>query len=453
MPRIAHKHVLLGLALLPLALWSALSLPGIAADAENFWQWRNALVVLSGILALWWASAGIVLAGRPAWLERRFGGLDQLYRLHKHIGIGAGILVLGHWLAEWLPKNLAKAGLLARPARPPGPRPPKDVWVDLAKDVGEWAGYILMALVVIALLRRIPYRYFRWLHKAFGLVFLAGAFHGMILLPASFWQQPLGWLTAAIAAAGALPALASLAGRIGRKREYAGRIEALRPHADDILEVVCRPTAGWPGHRAGQFLFVDFGDPGEGAHPFTIASAWDAGEGTLSIAIKGLGDYTRTLPHRLRVGQAVKLQGPYGGFTFAAGHAAETASRQIWIAGGIGITPFLARLRELAADRADHDGIGDRGDATDFFYCTRQAPPPERADELAALCAAAGVRLYWRATDDQGPLDAEDVKAKLAPGTSVWFCGPAAWGSALGAFLHQNGLPERAFHREAFEFR
>jgi predicted ferric reductase len=28
--------------------------------------------------------------------------------------------------------------------------------------VGEWAGYILLAMVVIALLRRIPYRYFRW---------------------------------------------------------------------------------------------------------------------------------------------------------------------------------------------------------------------------------------------------------------------------------------------------
>ena len=72
------------------------------------------------------------------------------------------------------------------------------MWIDLAKDVGEWAGYILLALVVIALVKRIPYRYFRWVHKAFGAVFLAGAFHGLMLMPTTFWQSPLGWLTAAL---------------------------------------------------------------------------------------------------------------------------------------------------------------------------------------------------------------------------------------------------------------
>lgn len=439
------KRPLLLLTLIPLALWSLFSLPDIAASAQTWWDWRRALILLSGVLALWWMSAGMVLAARPAWLESRFGGLDKLYRVHKHLGIGAGLLVFTHWLLEWLPKNLAKAGWIERPLRgaPRGPRPPEDLWIGLAKDIGEWAGYILLALVVIALIRRIPYRYFRLVHKAFGLVFLGGAFHGLMLMPATFWQQPLGWLTAALAALGAIPALLSLADRIGRNHRVPARIEALTRHPDDILEVVCRPTGPWRGHQAGQFLFADFGHGPEGAHPFTIATAWDGAEGTLTLAIKALGDYTRTLPERLEVGQTMTLEGPYGRFNFAP----AAGKRQIWVAGGIGITPFLAKLQELARQG------GQTTAPTDFFYCTRHRDERDFPSNLAALCAAAGVRLHHRETDRQGPLDPAEVQACLTPDTSVWFCGPAGWGDSLARLLVASGLPAAAFHRELFEFR
>lgn len=436
------KRPILLLALIPLGLWGLFALPDIlAANPATFWDWRKPSIILSGILALWWMSAGMVLAARPRWLETRFGGLDKLYRLHKNIGIGAGLLVLTHWMIEWLPKKLAKLGWIAGPNRPRGPRGEPDLWLDLAKDLGEWAGYILLALVVVALIRRIPYRYFRLVHKAFGPVFLAGAFHGLMLLPASFWQQPLGWTTAALAAVGVIPALLSLANRIGRQRRYPAKLESIRQHDDQVLEIVCRPSA-WPGHRAGQFLLIDFGQRGEGAHPFTIASAWNAQDGTLTLAIKALGDFTATLPERLQAGQRVVLEGPYGSFDFGASR--DAATPQVWIAGGIGVTPFLAKLDERASQPTP-------AAETDLFYCTRSAIGfPER---LAERCHAAGVRLHHRQTDHEGPLDPADVAACLKPGSSVWFCGPAAWGAALAQTLTGNGLPREAFHREAFEFR
>lgn len=436
------KRPLLLLALIPLGLWGIFALPDVlTANPEGFWAWRKPLIILSGLLALWWMSAGMLLAARPRWLEQRFGGLDKLYRLHKNIGIGAGLLVLTHYLLEWLPKNLAKAGWIAGPNRPRGPRGDPEPWIHLAKEVGEWAGYILLALVVVALVKRIPYRYFRWVHKAFGLVFLAGAFHGLILLPATFWQSPLGWLTAALAAVGVVPALLSLSNRIGRQRQHPATLEVIRPQADQILEIICRPQRGWPGHQAGQFLFANFGQPGEGAHPFTIASAWDAQQGTLTLAIKALGDFTATLAGRLKVGQQVILEGPYGGFDFAAG---ESHAPQVWVAGGIGITPFLAKLEERAGNPPP---VAD----TDFFYCTRSAIG--FPDQLAERCHAAGVRLHHRQTDSDGPLDPAEVGACLQPGSSVWFCGPAAWGQALARSLTGQGLPAEAFHRELFEFR
>lgn len=438
------KRPLLLLAGLPLLLWALFSLPDVTNSAKGFWDWRRALIFLSGTLALWWMSAGMVLAARPSRLEHDFGGLDRLYRLHKHIGIGAGVIVFTHWMLEWLPKNLAKAGFIERPFR--GPRPPKgpaDMWVDLAKDVGEWAGYILLALVVVALVRRIPYRYFRWVHKLFPLVFIAGAYHGLMLMPAGFWLQPLGWLTTLVAALGVVPALQALRGRIGAQRRRDGIVEAVTVHAGGVMEVGIRPISRWPGHQAGQCVLADFGDVAEGAHPFTLASAWNPSDGRLSLAIKPLGDYTRSLAGRLKAGDAVRLEGPYGGFTFDEAQGGA----QVWVAGGIGVTPFLARLEELAA-------AGGSRVPVDFFYSSADHGGPGFPADLPARCAAARVTLHRRHTDRDGPIPSQMVEAHLRPGCSLWFCGPSAWGDQLEQALTRSGqLALGAFHRELFEFR
>ncbi|HJV93932.1 MAG TPA: ferric reductase, partial [Azonexus sp.] len=131
-----------------------------------------------------------------------------------------------------------------------------------------------------------------------------------------------------------------------------------------------------------------------------------------------------------------------GSFDFGARRNA--AAPQVWIAGGIGLTPFLAKLDERASQPTP---AAD----TDLFYCTRSAVA--FPDRLAERCHAAGVRLHHRQTDREGPLDPTEVAACLKPGSSVWFCGPAAWGAALAQTLTGNGLPREAFHREIFEFR
>lgn len=437
------KHPLLLLGGLPLALWAVFSLPDVAASAHTLWDWRRALIPLTGTLALGWMSTATILATRPGWLEQGIGGLDRLYRLHKEIGIAAGVIVFSHWMLEWLPKNLAKAGWIERPFR--GPRPPRgpeSTWIDLAEDVGEWAGYIMLALALIALVKRIPYRYFRWLHKLFPLVFLAGTYHGLMLMPESWWRQPLGWLSAALAAGGVIAAVTALAGRMGAGRRVEAVVDALGVHPGGIVEVSCRPLGQWPGHAAGQHVLANFGDRGEGAHPFTVASAWDPKDGRLTLAIKTLGDYTRTLTERLTTGRRLQLEGPYGAFTFAT---RDSGAHQVWVAGGIGVTPFLARLHALAA-------MGGSPAQVDFFYST--AGQSDFPPDLPALCAAARVRLHRRNTDQDGPLPETEVIRRLHADSSVWFCGPGKWGESLEkALLKGHHLETGAFHRELFEFR
>jgi predicted ferric reductase len=96
----------------------------------------------------------------------------------------------------------------------------------------------------------------------------------------------------------------------------AGRIEALAYYPEvRVLETAIRLEEGWGGHAAGRFAFVT-SNRQEGAHPYTIASAWDAGDARLVLITKELGDHPRRLREQLEVGAAVTAEGPFGGFDF-----------------------------------------------------------------------------------------------------------------------------------------
>lgn len=75
-------------------------------------------------------------------------------------------------------------------------------------------------------------------------------------------------------------------------------------------------------------------------HPFTVAGA--SSDGGLRPIIRSQGRDTSRMYDRLQPGLSATVTGPYGMFDFTLGHA-----QQIWIAGGIGIAPFLSWLEVL----------------------------------------------------------------------------------------------------------
>lgn len=70
---------------------------------------RALLLQYSGLLAMAWMSAAMILATRPQRFERWFGGLDKMYRLHKWVGISGFALSVAHWLIVNAP-NRSGAG-------------------------------------------------------------------------------------------------------------------------------------------------------------------------------------------------------------------------------------------------------------------------------------------------------------------------------------------------------
>ncbi len=408
------------------------------------WVFRQEALYLSGLLSIALMSLAMFLSTRPAWLETALGGMDRVYRAHKWAGILGVSFAVAHWILEEVVGDILKA-LIGREGRVPTEKFGGFLGVmrDLGKDMGEWAFYLVLVMLALTLWKRFPYKTWRVAHQSMPVLYLMLVLHAAMLAPTRYWEQPVGILIALLGMAGIYGAASSLLGRIGRTRAANGIVTALDKPAPDVIVVRCQLDENWHGHRPGQFAFITF-DEKEGAHPFTIASA-DAGDRVVSFQIKALGDYTRTLNQRLEVGQAVRVEGPYGRFDMAR---RDSSARQIWIAGGIGVTPFLAWLDSLQQSMAPV--------AADLHYCTRNRVDDPFVSQLEARCAALpGIRLHIHGAWQGEVLRATEIAAaKTDSGRSeIWFCGPQGLASKLREELRKMGQGGIRFHQEAFEMR
>ncbi|MZQ91185.1 cytochrome C [Frigidibacter albus] len=373
----------------------------------------------------------LILAARPRLLEPLFGGLDRMYRVHKWLGISALALMILHSQIEPDFERVVRETDLG----------------ELASEVGELAFNALLALIAVSWFRRlpfvgleIPYQVWRFSHRFMGLLFAVIVFHQFFVDLPTGADPALSVLLNGFGLAGVAAWLHTefLAPRL-RRREFT--VSAVTGQGDTTV-VTLAPKSRPMRWRPGQFAFLRAPEAGLAEpHPFTIASAPRA-DGSLSMSIRARGDWTRRLPGALHAGMAVQLEGPYGRFNFRKGGA-----RQVWLAGGVGITPFLAWAESLtAADRRD----------IHLVYAVRT---PEEAVGLETLAAAAArnPRFSYRvvASARDGRLTAEGL-TRSAPfpvgKADLWFCGPAGLKDGILAGLKAQGQSPRRVRFEHFEF-
>ena len=329
-----------------------------------------------------------------------------------------------------------------------------------------FAGFVALTVMGIALVLtlfvRLGQEVFVYVQRTFGFVFLLATYHVFTTHGAKDLSPALKWYMAALATAG----IAAFAYRslfhnvLVRRKRYT--VAAANRLDDFVTEIVLEPRSKPLAYRPGQFVFVSFRSPtlgqravdislqrqvfsirageiGNQFHPFSITSA--PGERTLRITVKAIGDYTSAL-RRLDEGAEAIVEGPFGSFS----NVGLAQPRQIWAAGGIGVTPFLSMARSLG------DGGGP---PVHFYYCVER---PEEAHFLDEFRAIAARRDDFEVTvvsrDRDGFLSADRLAAEnpdLAS-SDVLICGPPAMITNLRAQLVAHGLPERQIHAEEFGF-
>lgn len=412
-------------------------------ETYGFFFWRRQLILLTGILALGYMSAAMLLAVRPGWLEKWLGGLDKMYRLHKHLGIASLVALSLHWLAFKAGKWLTQAGLLQRPQRAGHGVVEGIDWHAVANDVGEYAFYAFVVFCIISLAKIFNYRRFVSLHKVAGVIFIAGVVHSLLSLPLTLSASLYGLVTVLLSAVGVYCAWLSLSGKIGRNRKVGGSVIQTERLADHTLNFHLQMDDDID-YQPGQFIYLNLCD-GESPHPFTVVS-YNARTRRLELAVKALGDYTRQLVDNLQPGQRAEVEGGYGRFLLT------DATHQVWVGAGIGITPFIAWLEALAIDR--HSAA--RIEKIVFFYCAgsqREAFFLQRLQQLTARLTCVDFRVLLA---DRGELLTPDaIIAQMGERRdyAVSFCGPAPFAESLKTGLAASGWDASRFHNELFSMR
>ena len=117
---------------------------------------------------------------------------------------------------------------------------------------------------------------------------------------------------------------------------------------------------------------------------------------------------------------------------------------QLWVAGGVGITPFIATLR--------HDPIIQ---PTALIYLYRTKADAAFLDELSAIAETnPEFQLLVDATGANLPdLGGLLKRVNRLPERQIHICGPTALVKALKDLLQQQGLPYSSIHFEGFDFR
>jgi len=134
------------------------------------------------------------------------------------------------------------------------------------------------------------------------------------------------------------------------------------------------------------------------------------------------------------------VEGPHGRF-----YPSKSCPR-VWVAGGIGITPFLAWAGNIKSDDPP----------TSLVYCVKNKSSATHLAELERIASKLdNLSLNIWESQSQGRMDSaalRELHPSIASG-SVAFCGPVAMRKALQQDLSKAGLPQKQFHYEDFEFR
>jgi predicted ferric reductase len=413
------------LSLIPLPLWVlAHQLP------EAFVTPTKAMNIVANLTALvGTATLAVTLVVGTRWpsIERLFGGLDRMYRAHRHLALAAITLVTAHALF------LAAGRLLV-----PGPSP----WTLFTPRAG-WRVFLgvvalagLIGGVVVTLFARLQHQTFIRVQRALAIVFVLASVHVFVVSGTKASSRPLTVYLGALTAA----ALVSFVRRsllprlLVRRHRY--RVERVDRLDDETVEATLVPLGVPMEFRPGQFAFVSFADApgGPEAHPFSMASP--SHDSQLRFVIKALGDHTAALMD-LEPGGVVAVEGPYGSFS----HRDVDNPRQIWIAGGIAITSFLSMARSLNAS----------GHEIDLYYCTEHAEQAHFLDELFEIADRdPRFRVIPIRKTDLGHVRAEDilgVSVDLSQ-QDIFVSGPPAMIQSLDRQFRDIGIPQARIHFE-----
>lgn len=414
-------------ALTPIALWM-IAMPTTWDGAKNTFENIGRLAGLAGMALFAW---NVILSARLKIYNKLFLGLDNTYRAHHIIGSTAFILLLIH------PVMIAYRYFLSSPASAY-----EFIKPSLASPfrlIGTIALGLMMLLMIITLYINVKYEWFVMTQRLLGLVLFIGGVHAIFVGGSSL----RGGVLSLTIYFGLLLALAALVyiyrslfhGSFHKYYDY--RIEKIVQRGSGIYDLILSPASKQMQFKPGQFAFLKIEADGllGQVHPFSMSST--VSDKFLTFGIKNLGDYTTELG-KITGPLKVKVDGPYGTFS----NTIVKNQRQIWIAGGIGITPFLAMAKQLG-----------EGQQVDLYYSVKSPNEAVYSSELHRISKSnKNLRVIDYDTEKLGLITADYVfeHSKNLGDANFMICGPGPMMWSLKSQLKKKGIKKRNINTEEF---
>ncbi len=389
---------------------------------------------LTGLLGLVLLSIAHVLAVRTKFVERLFGGLDKSYEAHHIVGGVGTMMAISHpifFILQALPNaQLALRYIVLDPD-------------NVAYAAGILGLSVLVVLVIFTLYVKLPYHLWRGMHQYMGTVMILSGVHAMLIESDVSRFMPLRiWI---LGSAG-IAILAALYMRFMYpyfKFRYPYEVTSIR-RIGDMFDMRLKAIGRRLHHTPGQFAFLSVPgifEKGDG-HPFSIVS--HPSDEELRFGIKISGDHTLKL-RDVKKGSVAYVQGPYG--TLAEPYFVQKARPVICIAGGIGITPFLALLKQHVKSQAAHPFT--------IIYSVRTTSEAIYHEEILSLALCNATVCYrLHVTQAEGRVTADSV-TKTAPeiaGSNILLCGPEQMMLGLRNQFMLRGVRQARIHYENFSF-
>lgn len=415
------------------ALFLAFDAPGKFANST---QILVILSMISATIGLNLYVLNVLLATRLKFIEDWFGGLNKVYIAHAIIGSASLSFIMLHPVLlaiSYLPLGIhAAAGLFV----------PSLTYIYTA--FGIFALGLMLVLLFLTLYVHLPYRVWLASHKYLGIAFILICLH-ILFSPNPITENSFVryYFIALVIIGSAALVYRTLLPNVFIRR-YVYLLHAVTQKTQGVVDVTLTPTTKTINFRAGQFIFLSFQADGISPewHPFTIVSP--PNPQTLDIDIKSLGGYTETLTRLLpdMVGMSVLIEGAYGRFSFRNFRNAN----QVWIAAGIGITPFLSMAQNL--------GKGPYN--IDLYYSVRSEAELIDLDKLMRAQQHQSdkfFRVFPFVTQKYNRHLSADLIAATSGDLSkrdFLICGPSPMMSSMKEQLLKMGIKKYKIHTEDF---
>lgn len=261
----------------------------------------------------------LIFSGDTARFWNKYIGLDKIIKAQRKFSYFVAFFVIFHPIFFML-SNKSTEGLIF----------PNFAYAPLA--AGIMAMYIFIGVMIASkLYKRISYQSWQYIHVLTYVLFFFALFHA---INAGSDLDDYGFI---YGISGIMIVIAII-----YRTQY--KLRALKTSKFKVKDIFVNThdsftitVDGKKDFQAGQFCFLRINKNKLYArHPFTVSSA--PGD-DLSFTIKLAGRFTQTAKE-LKIGDEILIDGPFGNFI------PKPEKDLVFIAGGVGITPFMSILKD-----------------------------------------------------------------------------------------------------------